>query len=107
MMVVEGTNTLAVEVHQITQFSSTDLSFDCELAAFLTDDAARLTAARRDGQLEFGGRLDGPVETFFDPEPLRANSLDSGGEFRRERLGRMAVRVPSGGRPPYFRLQAP
>jgi hypothetical protein len=41
-----GTNMLAVEIHQITQFSSTDLSFDCELAAFLTDDAARLSVIR-------------------------------------------------------------
>ena len=41
-----GTNTLAVEIHQITQFSSTDLSFDCELAAFPTHDATRLSVIR-------------------------------------------------------------
>lgn len=32
-LLVEGTNTLAVEIHQVTQFSSTDMSFDCELLA--------------------------------------------------------------------------
>lgn len=41
-----GTNTLAVEVHQITQFSSTDLSFDCELAAFPTEESSRLSVIR-------------------------------------------------------------
>lgn len=42
----QGTNTLAVEIHQITQFSSTDMSFDCELAAFPTDAATRLRVIR-------------------------------------------------------------
>lgn len=42
----EGTNTLAVEIHQITQFSSSDMSFDCELTGFPTDAATRLSAIR-------------------------------------------------------------
>lgn len=47
-----GTNTLAAEIHQITQFSSTDLSFDCELAAFPTDDATRLSVIRLGSRLQ-------------------------------------------------------
>lgn len=47
-----GTNTLAVEIHQITQFSSTDMSFDCELAAFPTDDATRLSVIRHGSLLQ-------------------------------------------------------
>jgi hypothetical protein len=42
-LLVEGTNTLAVEIHQITQFSSTDLSFDCELIAFPAADSMGLS----------------------------------------------------------------
>lgn len=45
-VLVEGTNTVAVEVHQITQFSSTDLSFDCELVAFPTAESMRPSITR-------------------------------------------------------------
>ena len=45
-VLVEGTNTVAVEVHQITQFSSTDISFDCELIAFPTAESMRPSFTR-------------------------------------------------------------
>lgn len=56
---VEGTNTLAVEVHQITQYSSSDMSFDCELIAFPTADSMRLSI----GQDEDGLLLSWPAWT--------------------------------------------
>lgn len=42
-VLTEGTNTVAVEIHQITQFSSTDASFDCELIAFPAADSMELS----------------------------------------------------------------
>ena len=107
-VLVEGTNTLAVEVHQITQFSSTDLSFDCELTAFLTDGASRLTAARRDGQIE----LRWPAWTnrlkLFSTPSLSAPIVWTPVANTAENVsGEWAVRLPISGGHQYFRLQAP
>lgn len=76
-----GTNTLAVEIHQITQFSSTDMSFDCELAAFPTDDATRLSVIRQGSLLQISWpmwteRLSLQTTTNFTP-PVRWTLADT------------------------------
>lgn len=50
-VLVEGTNIIAAEIHQITQFSSTDMSFDAELTAFPSGAATRLSTRRDGGSL--------------------------------------------------------
>lgn len=72
----QGTNTLAVEIHQITQFSSTDMSFDCELAAFPTDDATRLSVIRQGSlrQLSWPMWTERRVSRTFGTGPPRGSA---------------------------------
>jgi len=107
-VLVEGTNTLAVEIHQITQFSSTDISFDCELTGFPTADASRLTVSANAGHLE----LTWPAWTdrfkVFAAGSLSPNDVWSPVDASAENIsGNWTVRLPLSGGSQFYRLQTP
>jgi len=107
-LLVTGTNTFAVEIHHITQFSSTDLSFDCELTAFPTAAATHLTATLRGALLEvtwpaWTDRMSLQFTTSLTP-PIEWTTVTDAAQSV---AGQWTVLLPVGNDGPrYFRLRA-
>lgn len=96
-LLAEGTNTVAVEMHQITQFSSSDLSFDCELTAFPTEEATRLTVVWERGELVFSWPGWSEGLALFGAAALTSPMEWRPVGVRAERVaGRWNVRLPAG-----------